>query len=192
MPTTAWLSTFLSQVSANGSFTVSHSPRRRPAGPRPLLLLQSGLLPLWAGWFRTGRAGWRSSGWWCRPVSSSPPPCSPTWWTAFLTLSVCLSVLLNKTSRNVSPQEKKTPPQKPKVQVYCFIASTSYSLSLCSPTDLLSDLLLLRVPGAPLRTPDVLWMDVCARAKLLTVWGPINVIHDAAFFKYILVNRVKK
>lgn len=80
-----------------------------------------------------------------------------------------LSVLLSKTSRNVSPQEKKTPPQKPKIRVYCFIASTSYGLSLCSPTDLLYDLLLLRVPGAPLRTPEVLWMDVCARAKLLTV-----------------------
>lgn len=36
------------------------------------------------------------------------------------------SALLNKTSRNVSPQEKKKPPHKPKVQVSCFIARTSY------------------------------------------------------------------
>lgn len=54
------------------------------ASPRPLLLLHSGLLPPWAGWFQTGRAGWRSSGWWCRLVSSSLPPDSPTWWTAFI------------------------------------------------------------------------------------------------------------
>lgn len=79
------------------------------------------------------------------------------------------SELLNKTSRNVSPQEKNPPPQKPKAQVYRFIAGTLCGPCLCSPTDLLSDLFLLRVRGAPLRAPDTLWMRVRERATLLTV-----------------------
>ena len=74
--------------------------------------------------------------------------------------------LLSKTSRNVSPQEKNPPPppQKPKAQVYRVIAGTLCGPRLRSPTDLLSDLLLLRVRGAPLRAPDTLWMRVRARA----------------------------
>lgn len=147
-------------------------------GPRPHLLLQSGLLPLWAGWFRTGRAGWRSSGWWCRLVSSSPPPCSPTWWTAFLTLSARLycwiklpvTLVHRRTQRRRRNRRFRSAALSPVLRTVCLCAHR--------PTDLLSDLLLLRVPDA---LPDVLWMDVCARAKLLTVWRPINVIHEAVF-----------
>lgn len=152
-PTTVMLPTFISRIPASSSFTVSHSARKGPAGPRPFLGFQSDHLPLWAGWFRTGRAGWRSSGWWCRPVSSSPPPYSPTWWTTFRTLSVCLYCWM-KLPCNVNPKRNKTPSQKPVVQVCCFITDTSRDHCLCSPNDLLPDLLLLRVPDAPLRTPD--------------------------------------
>lgn len=146
------LSTFISRIPASSSFTVSHSARKGPAGPRPFLGILSDHLPLWAGWFRTGRAGWRSSGWWCRPVSSSPPPCSPTWWTTFRTLSVCLYCWM-KLPRNVSPKGKKTPSQKTSGSSLLFYHQF-FVWSLCSPNDLLPDLLLLRVPDAPLRTPE--------------------------------------
>lgn len=57
--------------------------------------------------------------------------------------------------------------------------------SLRSPTDLLSDLLLLRVPGELLRAPG-LCVCVCLRLwtrKLLTVSEPTQLIDDAAFLK---------
>lgn len=126
---------------------------------------RTGLLPLWAGWSRTGRAGWRSSGWWCRPVSSSPPPCYPTLWTAFRSLSPPpLRWRKNKNNLPKRPGDKKkeTPSlqrNQPAFSYFYFPGSSSgpapssstepvvwfvsASRSLCAP---------LRAPGEPART----------------------------------------
>lgn len=63
------------------------------------------------------------------------------------------SVPLNKTSSNDNPQTDKTPPQKPKVRVRCFVGRTECGPSLSSATNLPPDRVLLRVPGVSLRAP---------------------------------------
>lgn len=87
--------------------------------------------------------------------------------------------MLNTTPRNVSPTGVENAATESSGSGLRIIVTSPSGLSRSSPTDLLSDLLLLRVPGAPLRTPDGYFR---ARAKRLTVTVPTNVTNDVAFF----------
>lgn len=71
--------------------------------------------------------------------------------------------MLNTTPRNVSPTGVENAATESSGSGLRIIVTSPSGLSRSSPTDLLSDLLLLRVPGAPLRTPDVLWVYPCTR-----------------------------
>ncbi len=99
---------------------------------------------------------------------------------------LCPSVLLNKSSRNVSPQEEETPPQKAKVQVCCLIARTSCGPSLCSPTDLLSvwSVSASRSRCASARSRCTLDCCLCTRKTVNCLWS--NKCDSGA-----LINRVR-